>query len=173
MVTQHKRHIYDLKNDFRTGLGLEKRSGRHKKPHERPEVKILLREYQATELHKRRPGRTFEDGRNVDNFQTGIQALAGGALQKWTKRTTNARIHLFQHKPPAPDVQPENSDCESDWSDEEEEDENHSPMTPGDIYCPDGEVLVDMGEDSDEDIITGLQELAGLRDGESSDNDED
>ncbi|KAJ6592012.1 hypothetical protein B0H10DRAFT_2233056 [Mycena sp. CBHHK59/15] len=165
--------IYDLKNDFRTGLGLEKRSGRHKKPHERPEVKILLREYQATELNKCRLGRTFDDGRNVDNFQAGIQALAGGALQKWTKRTTNARIHLFQHKPPAPDAQPENSDRESDWSDEEEEDTNHSPMTPGDINCRDGEVIIDMGEASEEDILTGLQELAGLRDGDSSDNDED
>jgi hypothetical protein len=53
--------IYDLKKDFRAGLGLEKRSGRHKKPYEHPEVRILLREYKETELHKHRPGRTFED----------------------------------------------------------------------------------------------------------------
>lgn len=165
--------IYDLKNDFRTGVGLEKRSGKHKNPHERPEVKILLREYQTTELNKRRPGRTFEDGRSVDNFHAGIQFLAGGALKKWTKRTTNARIHRFQHKPPAAEAPPEDSDHESDWSDEDEEDKEHAPMTPGDIYCRDGEVVIDMGDEDDEDILAGLGELVGLRGGDSSDDDEE
>ncbi|KAJ7434386.1 hypothetical protein B0H11DRAFT_2372740, partial [Mycena galericulata] len=88
--------IYDLKADFRASVGLAKRSGRHKEPHERPEVKILLREYQKAELHKRRPGRTFSDGRNVDNFQAGINLLEGGVLRRWAHRTTNSRIRKVE-----------------------------------------------------------------------------
>ncbi|KAJ7896769.1 hypothetical protein B0H14DRAFT_3605259 [Mycena olivaceomarginata] len=89
--------IYDLKKDSRAGLGLEKRSRRHKKPHEHPEVRILLREHQETELHKRRPGRTFEDGRDVDNLLAGIKVLEDGALRKWAKHTANSRIrHILR-----------------------------------------------------------------------------
>ncbi|KAF8147032.1 hypothetical protein K438DRAFT_1989998 [Mycena galopus ATCC 62051] len=84
--------IYNLKKDYREGVGLVKRSGKHKKPHERPEVKTLLREYRNTELHKRRPGRTFNDGRDVENFQAGVKSFQDGALRKWAKRTASSRI---------------------------------------------------------------------------------
>ncbi|KAJ7108021.1 hypothetical protein C8R43DRAFT_1140157 [Mycena crocata] len=153
--------IYDLKKEFRANLGLKKRSGRHKKPHERPEVKTLLREYQSTQLHRRVPGRTFNDGRNVDNFQSGIQNLADGALKKWAKRTTNSRIRNILHGTPTashaeqPPVDLENG---SDWSDSEDSDsEAIVPMTPGDIYYQDGELIIDVGEDDDdEDILSGI-----------------
>ncbi|KAJ7801411.1 hypothetical protein B0H14DRAFT_2312024, partial [Mycena olivaceomarginata] len=80
--------IYDLKTDFRNGLDLSKRSGKHKKPHERPEVKKLLQTYRTTELHKRRPGRTYDDCRNVNDFDRGIAHLRAGALSKWATRTS-------------------------------------------------------------------------------------
>ncbi|KAJ7737980.1 hypothetical protein B0H16DRAFT_1325652 [Mycena metata] len=147
--------IYDLKKDFRSSLGLEKRSSRHKKPHERPEVKTLLREYQAVELNKRRPGRTFDDGRDVDNFQAGIQALEGGVLRKWAKRTTNTRIRHLLRSSPASDSNSqilEDSEHESDWEDDSD-DEEPVLMTPGDMYYRDGELIIDMGEEDDTDII--------------------
>ncbi|KAJ7497873.1 hypothetical protein B0H11DRAFT_2384714 [Mycena galericulata] len=144
--------IYDLKNDFRAGLGLSKRSGRHKKPHERPEVRTLLHEYQMLELHKRRPGRTLEDGRKVDNFEAGIQVLAGGALRKWAKRTTNSRIRQVLHGTSSSDSEDcESSDHESDW--EDESDDEHVPMTPGSMYCKEGEVIINTVDDDDEDIL--------------------
>jgi len=74
--------IQDLRSTFRTGVGLSKRSGRHKDSHEKPEFKTLLREYKKVELHVRRPGRVINGkrtdgenvakGRDVDNMQKGI-----------------------------------------------------------------------------------------------------
>ncbi|KAJ7739732.1 hypothetical protein B0H14DRAFT_3168007 [Mycena olivaceomarginata] len=90
--------IYDLKKDFRSGVGLAKRAGKHKKPHEWPEIKTLLREYRSTELHKRRPGRTFEDGRDVENFQAGVRSLQGGALKKWAKKRQTVRSDKYKHR---------------------------------------------------------------------------
>ena len=93
--------IQELRTTFRTGVGLSKRSGRHKDPHNKPEFKTLLREYKAAELNIRRPGREINgkktDGENVnkardvDNMQKGIRALANGGLKKWISKTTRAR----------------------------------------------------------------------------------
>lgn len=161
--SRNLKDIYDLKQQFRAGLGLEKRSGKHKKPHERPEVKTLLREYEAAELHKRRPGRTFEDGRNVDNFQTGIQVLEGGALRKWAKRTTNSRIsHILRGETGSNSKVPDESDHESDWEDDLDDDDVHVPMTAGNMYYEDGELRIDIGDDDDADLIAGLDGGAGI-----------
>jgi hypothetical protein len=143
--------IYDLKNDFRTGLDLRKRSGKHKKPHERPEVKILLQVYSSAELHKRRPGRTYKDGRDVNDFQCGTTHLRGGALRKWATRTSKARItHLHSNVTDVDD----NLEHESDWSDDSE-DEETQPMTPGEMVYKDGGVVINMEgvSDSEDDEI--------------------
>ncbi|KAJ7779878.1 hypothetical protein B0H16DRAFT_1830349, partial [Mycena metata] len=121
--------IYELKTEFRSGLDLKKRSGKHKKPHERPEIKTLLPLYRDLELHKRRPGRTYDDGRN------------------WQTRTSNARLTHLQGNGTAPR---EESEHESDWSDESDE-ENMPPMTMGDIFYRDGELVVHVQEEGDND----------------------
>lgn len=78
--------IYELKADFRTGVGLAKRSGRHKEPHEKSEFKTLLKEYKNEELHLRRPGRMIgTEVRDVDDLGKGIRALGGGFLNKWVR----------------------------------------------------------------------------------------
>ncbi|KAF7372496.1 hypothetical protein MVEN_00111400 [Mycena venus] len=147
--------IYDLKKDFRSGVGLAKRAGKHKKPHERPEIKTLLREYRSTELHKRRPGRTFEDGRDVENFQAGVRSLQGGALKKWAKKTTNSRIRPVQTATSQPTTV-EESDHDSDWSDDDE-DEEPVLMTPGSMYYEDGRMVIDIGEEeNDMDIVAAM-----------------
>ncbi|KAJ7127279.1 hypothetical protein C8R43DRAFT_897578 [Mycena crocata] len=147
--------ISDLKKEFRSGVGLAARSGKHKKPHERPEVKTLLSAYHTTELHKRRPGRTFNDGRDADNFQAGVKALQDGALSKWAKRTTNSRIHRVQSQNSSELV--EDSEHESDWSDDDDDDEA-VPMTAGSIRFVDGQLVFDVGEDGDDDfdIVTAM-----------------
>ncbi|KAJ7115602.1 hypothetical protein C8R43DRAFT_1138060 [Mycena crocata] len=149
--------IYDLKGDFRAAVGLSKRAGRHKKPHERPEVKILLREYRKAELHKRRPGRTFSGGRNVDNFAAGIKALEGGTLKRWAKRTTNSCIRHLQHRDSPGSTKADNdepeSEHESDWSDESDEGE---PMTPGDMTYEGGQLVINADEDLDDAMMAVL-----------------
>ncbi|KAJ7674127.1 hypothetical protein B0H17DRAFT_946931, partial [Mycena rosella] len=73
--------IYDLKTKFRDGVGLAKRSGRHAKAHERPEVKTLLQEYRSAQLSKRRPGRKYDE-RDVQNLRAGYKHLGRGHLSK-------------------------------------------------------------------------------------------
>ncbi|KAJ7201497.1 hypothetical protein B0H12DRAFT_1036342 [Mycena haematopus] len=138
--------IYDLKKDFRQELELSKRSGRHKQPHERPEVKILLQTYSTTELHKRRPGRTYEDGRNVNDFERGTTNLRSGALSKWATKTSKCRItHLHSDGTSLH----QDSEHESDWSDDSEDDET-PPMTAGEIVYTDGELVVNLDDDEED-----------------------
>ncbi|KAJ8509453.1 hypothetical protein ONZ45_g8391 [Pleurotus djamor] len=85
------RDIYELKGEIRDMVGLAKRSGKHTKPHENPEVRTLLDEYQRTELHSRRPGRVEGEPRNVDDMKRGIEALSKGTLKKWVAKTLRAR----------------------------------------------------------------------------------
>ncbi|KAJ7703574.1 hypothetical protein B0H17DRAFT_912268, partial [Mycena rosella] len=59
MWSRNLKDIYDIKAEIREAAGLSKRSGRHKDPHSKPEVKILLRHYKDVELHERRPGRSY------------------------------------------------------------------------------------------------------------------
>ena len=58
LVSKYQGHLR-LRSDFRTGVGLAKCSGRHREPHQKPEVNMLLREYKEQELHKCRPGRAI------------------------------------------------------------------------------------------------------------------
>jgi hypothetical protein len=51
--------IQELKSEFRAGVGLAKRSGHHKDPHEKTEFKILLWEFKNAEIHLCRPGRCY------------------------------------------------------------------------------------------------------------------
>lgn len=167
--------IYDLKADFRAGLGLAKRSGRHKEPHERPEVKILLREYRKVELHKRRPGRTFSDGRDVDNFEAGIKLLESGALKRWAKRTSNSRIRQAERTTTSDtthDINDMNADSEheSDWTDDSD-DEDHPPMSLGDMHYEGGKLVINV--DGEEDDMTAVLLEQGEEEGSTDDDDSD
>ncbi|KAK6988318.1 hypothetical protein R3P38DRAFT_3332094 [Favolaschia claudopus] len=140
--------IHDLKKEYRKGLELTKRGGKHATPHERPEVKILLETYKREELHNRRPERTYKDQRDVNDFERGLKHLAGGALSKWATRTTRARLTHLNQSPPD-----ENSDEED--SDSSDESDTETTMTGGDVIYKDGQLLVQIGEleEEDEDIF--------------------
>ncbi|KAJ7456199.1 hypothetical protein FB451DRAFT_1048472 [Mycena latifolia] len=142
--SRNLKDIYDLKADMRKGVGLAKRSGRHKAPHQKPEVKILLRHYQDTELNLRRPGRTFGEEREPDNFTAGIQKLGGGALSKWARKTTRDRGLYVQA---VADPESSDQDSGSDESDSEDEALEEPEMTLGLIHAFDGEVVIDLEEE--------------------------
>ena len=103
--------IQDLWSTFRTGVGLSKRSGHHKDPHKKPEFKTLLHEYKKAELHVRWPGRAINGkrtdgenvakGRDVDNMQKGIQALANGGLKngsgRWHEHEVLGKTFRIRH----------------------------------------------------------------------------
>jgi hypothetical protein len=93
--------IQDLWSTFWRGVGLSKRSGCHKDPHEKPELKTLLHEYKKAELHVCQPGRAINGkrtdgenvakGRDVDNMQKGIWVLVNSGLKKWIGKMTRAQ----------------------------------------------------------------------------------
>ncbi|KAH7920579.1 hypothetical protein BV22DRAFT_996910, partial [Leucogyrophana mollusca] len=61
VISRNLHHFGRIKKEFREGVGLAVRSGRHTAPHTRPEVKVLLQVYQQSELHYRRTGRIIGD----------------------------------------------------------------------------------------------------------------
>jgi len=150
--------IQELKSEFRSTVGLSKRSGRHKDPHEKPEFKILLREYKKAEIHVRRPGRLIspknEDEeapkvREVDNMMKGIKVLASGGLKKWVVKTVRARGHRDETVTVI--EEDEGSASEDDMWDEqanEIEEGVDGQLTFGIMHAKDGELVVEYeGED--------------------------
>jgi hypothetical protein len=165
----HVRHIWarnikdiqELKSEFHAGVGLAKRSGRHKDPHEKPEFKILLREYKNAELHLRRPGRSYnpaknDDGeppkaRDVDDMRKGIRGLANGGLKKWSVKTTRSR-GLREGVDGALATAEDGLESEEDiWNIIDDEAEGQGQMTFGTIHSKDGDLVIEFEGDEGED----------------------
>lgn len=162
--------IFDLKQHFRFSVGLGKRSARHKKPHERPEVRTLLKEFKATEVHKRRPGRSIGEDHDVDDMRKGIELLDGGVLKKWAARTVRSR-GLSEDGPGEVDVQVSNEGHDEDGM-EETEDGQEVEMTLGVLEIHDGEVVIMLeGEDELEAYLRGDANTANTANDEEIDSD--
>ena len=170
----HVRHIWarnikdiqELKSEFRTGVELAKCSGCHKDPHEKPEFKILLREYKKAELHLRRPGRTYNVVKNgddepvkifdVDNMRKGVRALTNGSLKKWSTKSTRSR-GLREGASNVADVTKDTEGSESEeedmWGvdDNQDETDTQNRMTFGVMHSKDGDMVVEY-EGDDEDV---------------------
>lgn len=84
-------HVARLKISWFDGVGLERRSARHKGAGDQAEMRILLKAYQETELHSFRGGRSLTSEVFVDQFQKGVRNLEDGKLQKWITKTTQSR----------------------------------------------------------------------------------
>jgi hypothetical protein len=176
----HIRHVWarnlkdiqELKSEFRSTVGLSKRSGRHKDPHEKPEFKTLLREYRNAEIHLRRPGRIIgaetpigvetqgnktHKNRDVDNMLKGIKSLANGGLKKWTTKTTKSRgLREGRLETSAAINEEANVDGSDSEDDMWEHDSDHDPevsggqLTFGIAHAKDGELVIEYeGEDDD------------------------
>ncbi|KAJ7853156.1 hypothetical protein B0H14DRAFT_2580552 [Mycena olivaceomarginata] len=102
-------------------------------PHQKPEVKLLLRHYNDIELSSRRPGRTFGEDREPDDFTAGLQKLRAGSLAEWAHKTTRDR---GLHVEAAEDPQTTEDDSDSDESDEDDTEEPE--MTLDLIHAFDG-----------------------------------
>ncbi|KXN86688.1 hypothetical protein AN958_09775 [Leucoagaricus sp. SymC.cos] len=129
VISRNLYHFARIKLDLRIGVGLEAHSSKHASPHMNPEVQVLLKVYQATELHCRRPGRVFKDI-DKDNFQRGLFKLQGGQLQKWVVESTTTRRlrHLvavsLNTQQDLEELEPESSDKDEDDDLEEVRDDN-------------------------------------------------
>lgn len=101
-------HFARIKLSLRSGIGLAPRSGRHTAPHLNPEIQKLLQAYRELDLHKRRPGRVYEDT-DRDDFTRGYVKLASGSLAKWTS-TTSYQRGFANSTPPIVDVDEDDED---------------------------------------------------------------
>ncbi len=91
-IARNLHHFQQLKTDFLEGVRLKARSTRHAKPHSKPEIAKLLKEYSQAELHMYRPGRGYDEGKVVrTDFKLGCEAMRDGLLKKWTTRMTLLR----------------------------------------------------------------------------------
>lgn len=76
-------HVKRIKREQRTALALSPKGWKHTKPHDRPEIKILLSVYCTTQLHKFRQGRQYQSSSCfVDEFTQGVERLEE-KLVKW------------------------------------------------------------------------------------------
>ncbi|KAF9500116.1 hypothetical protein BDN71DRAFT_1577613 [Pleurotus eryngii] len=156
--------VYKLKQDLCDSVGLSRHPGKHTKPHEKPEVKILLKEYANLELHSWQPGRIYSALRDVDDMARGIDTLSKGGLSKWVKRTTQS--HGLREGQAAIDMHNDGEDVESEGRDSDSEslyDENEASQESTDgaltmvglIHLRDRvvcfELLEDIGDPYDED----------------------
>ncbi|PPQ82133.1 hypothetical protein CVT24_012465, partial [Panaeolus cyanescens] len=90
VIAPNLHHFARIKIEMRNSVGLNNRSGRHSAPGIESEIATLLRVYRKCELHKRRPGRVYNDKHN-DDFNAGVIKLDNGRLQRWVWETSRAR----------------------------------------------------------------------------------
>ncbi len=129
IVSRNLHHMARLQDDIKASLGLESRPGTHPDPHQRPEIRILLEEYKATELHLRRPGRVIgkkgADPRDTDDFRRGVLGLRSGKLSKWIKESIflrSPRRSMYSTSNPAPQPMPTTISGEHSLSDDDADD---------------------------------------------------
>ncbi|RDB22163.1 hypothetical protein Hypma_010672 [Hypsizygus marmoreus] len=155
VMSRNIHHIGQLKEEWRKGVGLGAKSGKHCNPHERVEVRTLLKEYQAQELHSRRPGRKMDD-RDTDDFARGLERLHGGAMQKYIDKTTQSRglrtrTHMDSlatnenNEATAEEDKDDGDSNEEPGSESEEEETEEEEMQPtlGSMTVVDGELVID------------------------------
>ena len=76
-------HIERIKKAARSALTLSPKGWKHPKPHDRPEIKMLLDVYCTTQLHVFREGRQYQSSAHfVDEFTRGVERLEV-KLDKW------------------------------------------------------------------------------------------
>lgn len=65
-------HTERIKTEMRPTLGLSPKGGKHPKPHDRPEIKLLLNNYHLMRLHEFRKGRRYPSSSQFqDEFSQG------------------------------------------------------------------------------------------------------
>lgn len=156
-------HIERIKKELRPALALSPKGWKHTKPHDRPEIKILLDVYRMTQLHKFRQGRRYESSVCfVDEFTQGVERMET-KLDKWKSELKHsdlmATTHLGVPRASSPHSEPlgdENGPAGDDnRADDGEEDdlavsvaqtEGHYRFEDGELHMVDDEVEYSQGE---------------------------
>ena len=85
-------HTEWIKKEMRPMLALLPKGWKHTKPHDRPEIKILLDIYRATGLHQFRRGRKYRSSLQFeDEFTWGTERLPK-KLKKWKAGLANSDL---------------------------------------------------------------------------------
>ncbi|KAF9050825.1 hypothetical protein BDZ89DRAFT_593109 [Hymenopellis radicata] len=86
-ISRHLGHFQRLKEEFLTGVGLERHGKRRSKPSVDAEGRIMLRDLKSVELHSHTSGRR-KDAEDTyrSQFVLGITTSTGGWLQRTTMR---------------------------------------------------------------------------------------
>ena len=155
-------HVKRIKREQRAALTLSPKGWKHTKPHDRPEIKILLDVYRTTQLHKFRSGRQYHSSLCfVDEFTQGVERLEA-KLAKWKTDLTHSdiiattRVQALQALSPE-DGQPEDDpdgpvDDDGAGDSEEEDIAIYVTRTGGRSTFEDGELhMVGDEIESDED----------------------
>ena len=153
-------HVERIKKELRPALQLSPKGWKHTKPHNRPEIKILLDIYRIMELHTFRRGRQYRSSTDfVDEFSRGMERLEA-KLDKW--KTDLKHLDFMAMSPPGtpealvphsivgeddePDSGDEASDDDADDSEEEglavsvAQTEGHREFVGGELHMVDDEV---------------------------------
>jgi len=152
VIARNLHCLSQIKHNFRDGFGLQARSSRHKAPHTRTEVRILLNVYHQQQLHSRCVGRRLCDndkGDTIDGFRRGAEHLQKTKLAAWVKDTTSTRGMNIGSKVQAMNELPTDTQSpdhvtseEMDSADSEVDDQTAIP-TLGYMCIVDGELVID------------------------------
>ncbi|KAF9232804.1 hypothetical protein BU15DRAFT_80791 [Melanogaster broomeanus] len=152
VIARNLHHFGRIKKEFCSGVGLQPRSGHHKAPHTRPEVRLLLEEYHKVELHSRRVGRRMaddDDGKGIDSFGKGVEHLRSKRLATWIKETSTTRSLLRRSSVTPQDipVQPLHTPDDDDPEDNTVEGSELSSLAMpvmGNMILEDGQLIIDL-----------------------------
>ena len=174
VISRNLHHFARIKLDLRVGIGLAERSSHHKTPHTRPEVQTLLETYRTTELHRCRPGRSYNDN-DTDNWRRGLETLWNGRLAKWISDTVNTRgLNSVRSSASAgPNIMDIDTrdECDDDDVDEDEEALSISQgVTVGTRHMLNGELVTDT---IDLDEVDDIMEDIEREDEEEGDGEEE
>ena len=167
VISRNLHHFGRIKKDLREGVNLAERRGTHHAPHTRPEVQILLNEYQNQELHLRCIGRRVgetDHSDSIDDFRQGILNLGKGKLSTWIKETVSSRLMLRNQRPPnlttqASDLLPDGEDATT--GEAEYPTDTAAQPAIGNMFVIDGELVIDTdihGFDLDIDSTNNMDE---------------
>ena len=159
-------HTERIKKEVRPALALLPKGWKHTKPHDRPEIKILLDVYRTTRLHTFRKGRQYRSTTDFeDEFSRGMDRLEA-KLEKWKMDLKHSDL-MAETLPGAHEVQApgaeagddEEEACDEKAGDDDKEDDDDGEGDDGE--GDDGEG--DDGEPGDgkEDVATGVPQTEG------------
>ena len=139
-------HTERIKKEMRSTLALSPRHWKHPKPHDRPEINILLDVYRVTQLHTFRKGRRYQSSAQFeDEFSRGMNRLPE-KLGKWKAELVHSDL-MTDVPPGVPKPVPEPDDI-GDGSDEEllrlhvhQLTEGHRELVDGELHMVDDEEL--------------------------------